>query len=49
MKYKKGAKAKPGTYTFDNWGDACTFCQENRLPIEDIDNVYLNYKVKIEK
>ena len=49
MKYREVRKSKPGTYTFDTWGEASKFCQKNGLPIEDIDNVYLNYKVTIEK
>ena len=40
-------KSKPGTYTFETWGDACDFCRKNELPTEVINNVYLNYKVTI--
>ena len=25
-------KSKPGTYTFNTWGDASKFCQKNELP-----------------
>ena len=48
MRYVKLRRSKPGTYTFDTWGDASQFCQKNELPVEDIENVYLNYKVTIE-
>ena len=40
-------KSKPGTYVFDTWGEACKFCGKNSLPIDDIENVYLTYKVTI--
>ena len=40
---------KPGTYTFNTWSDAAEFCEDNGLPLEDIEAVYKIYKVIIHK
>ena len=40
---------KPGTYIFNTWGEASDFCQENGLPIDDIETVYRTYRVTISK
>ena len=40
-------RQKKGTYFFDTFGEALEFAKENKLPVEDIENIYTTYKITL--